>query len=132
MGRLFWAQTAYASINYCPDSIRFICRESIRQGLLIVGERDEKVVGAVGALASPVIANRDKLFAAELFWWVEPKYRNTGIGLEMLDGIEAAAKTLGVSAFAMMALQGVEHDKAAALYERRGYTLTEHTFMRAL
>lgn len=132
MGRLFWSQTPYNEIPYCPDSVAFTCRQMIAQDLLLIAEVEGEVAGAVGALASPLFTNRSVLVGAELFWWVEPQHRNSGIGKLMLSGIEAAAKAAGVYRFSMMAFEQIEPEKAAAVYQRCGYVPTERTFNKVL
>ncbi len=132
MGRAFWAQTPYRDIPYCPDSIMETCAMMLAQRLLLVAEMNDRVVGAVGAMASPLYANKSVLVGAELFWWVEPEYRNTGVGKLMLKGIEDAAREAGISRFSMMAFDDIEVEKAAAIYARVGYNPTERTFGKVL
>lgn len=132
MGRLFWSQTPYREIHYCPDSITHACQEMLAQRLLLMGIVNDQIAGAVGAMASPLYANRSVLIGAELFWWVEPQFRNGGIGKLMLAGIEEAAREAGVYRFSMMAFENLELDKAAAVYGRCGYEATERTFNKVL
>lgn len=132
MGRLFWSQTPYSEIPYCPDSIAHTCQQMIAQQLLLVATVDGTIAGAVGAMRSPLYANRDVLVAAELFWWVEPEFRNSGIGKEMLAGIEQACREAGVYRFSMMAFEQIELEKAAAVYQRCGYVPTERSFNKVL
>lgn len=132
MGRAFWAAIPYNDgIPYCPDSLALTCAQMIEQGLLIYAHTD-KAVGAVGALCSPLFTNREYTVAAELFWWVEPEHRNTGVGVRMFAKLEEAAKQAGVYRLSMMAVEGLELDKAAALYQRFGYSPTERTWNKAL
>jgi GNAT superfamily N-acetyltransferase len=132
MGAKFWAQTAYRDIPYCPDSIAESALEMLAQRLLIVAELEGRVVGAVGALAVPLYANRDVLTASEMYWYVDEEHRDTGAGKALLAGIEDAARERGVKLFGMMALQAVEPDKAAAIYKRLGYQPGELTFFKVL
>lgn len=131
MGRKFWAQTAFKDIVYCPDSIAESAREMMGNGLLLVAEETE-VVGAVGAVMAPLYANRSVLVASEMYWWLEPEHRNSGAGKLLLLGIEQAARARGVSVFAMMALEAVEPEKAAAIYQRLGYVPSERSFQKRL
>lgn len=132
MGRKFWSQTAYASIEYCPDSISESALEMMAQQLLIVAEVEGVVVGAVGAMATPLYANRDVLASAELYWYVEPEHRDSGVGKALLVAIEEAARSRGVKLFGMMLLEAVEPEKAAAIYKRLGYLPGERTFFKVL
>lgn len=132
MGRAFWAAIPYSDVPYCPDSLAATCQQMIAQGLLIYAEIDGAPAGALGALACHLFVNRDHLVAAELFWWVEPQHRNTGVGKLMFRELEAAAKAAGVYRLSMMAVEGLELDKAAVMYERSGYSATERTWNKRL
>lgn len=132
MGRLFWDQTALRDIPFCPDSIAFTCREMMANELLLMAEVDGHIAGSVGATAAPMYANRSYFAATELFWWVEPQFRDSGIGRMMLKGIEDAARQRAVQIFSMIALEQVEPEKAAAIYARAGYTPTERAFTKRL
>lgn len=132
MGRLFWSQTPYSEIPFCPDSIAFTCQQMIDRRLLLIATVKGTIAGAVGAMSSPLYANRDVLVAAELFWWVEPEFRNSGIGKEMLISIEQACRDAGVYRFSMMAFEQIELEKAAAVYQRCGYVPTERSFCKVL
>ena len=133
MGRAFWAAIPYNDgVPYCPDSLALACDQMINQGLLVYAHDDGVAVGAVGALASPMFVNREKLVAAELFWWVEHPYRNTGVGSQMCAALEQAAKSLGVWRLSMMAVEGMELEKVASMYERFGYLPVERTWSKSL
>lgn len=132
MGRLFWSQTPYRDVPYCPDSVAFTARQMMGLGMLLFAEVDGKPAGSVGAMACPLYANRDVLVASELWFWVEPEFRNCGIGKVMFTEIERVAKSAGVGWFSMMAFEDIEIDKAAAIYRKAGYSPTERTFGKAL
>lgn len=132
MGRKFWDQTAYREIIYCPDSIASSAREMMAAKLLLVVETEGWVFGAVGAIAMPCYANKSVLVGSELYWWIEPEYRDSGAGKLLLTGIEQAARLAGVTLFGMIALEAVEPEKAASIYTRCGYIPGERTFLKRL
>lgn len=132
MGRKFWSQTAYRAIPYCPDSIAAHCTQMLSDRLLLMGELEGRVCGSVGAVLGPLYANRSVLVATELWWWVNEDARNSGIGRELLSGIESAAKAVGASIMGMIALDAVEPEKAKAIYSACGYVPAEHTFMKLI
>jgi GNAT superfamily N-acetyltransferase len=132
IGRGFWAQTFFKEIPYCPDSIAQLCHRMLEQKLLLMAEVAGEIAGSVGALAVPLYGNLTVLVGSEMFWWVEPPYRDSGVGKLMLSGIESAAKEAGVKVFSMMALESVEPEKAAAIYARLGYAPTERAFSKVL
>lgn len=132
MGRHFWSQTFFKDIPYCQDSIAYQCHLMMEHKMLLMAEVDGKAAGAVGALPCPLYGNLSVMIASELFWWVEMEHRDSGIGKLMLSGIERAAKARGIHTFSMMALESVEPEKAAAIYQRLGYEPTERAFSKRL
>lgn len=132
MGRKFWSLTPFREIPYCPDSAAQLGRDCLAQGLLLLARDGEECVGMVGALASPLLMNRAVLVAAELFWWVEPRARNSGAGQLLLAGLEDAARAIGVKRLSMGAFTRLEVEKAGAVYEKAGYVETERTWNKDL
>lgn len=102
-------------------------------GLLIVAENgDGEIIGVVGGLKYPFLNNRDWIIGSELLWWIEPQYRDSGLGKKMLAAIEEAARDAGCQLWVMVTLENVEPEKAGAIYQKLGYTLTEHSYMKEL
>jgi L-amino acid N-acyltransferase YncA len=132
MGAKFWAQTAYASVEYDPGSIEHWSRLMMEQQMLLVAELDGEVIGSVGAVSAPLLGNMKYIVATELFWWIEEEHRNAGLGQALLLGIEAAARQNNVKFFSMVALEQVNADHAAALYLKHGYKMTEWNFVKEL
>jgi GNAT superfamily N-acetyltransferase len=135
MGRPFWEQTQYRETPYDPDSMDHFCRVMLHSELLLVAQdgMDGKVIGAVGGVSGPLYANMDVKVGSELFWWVEPGYRNGGAGKLLLLEIEKAAARAGVTYWAMMFLSGAgDPERAANIYLANGYQRAEMTFMKRL
>ena len=132
MGRKFWEMTDYAQVPYDPDSIRYWCSMMLEQQLLLVAEVGGVVVGSVGAISAGLLGNVNYKVASELFWWIEEEYRETGLGVALLKGIEGAAREQGVKFFSMLALNAVNPMKVSELYLRSGYKLTEWNFTKDL
>ena len=132
MGRMFWAQTAYASIPFCLDSMTVSVRQMMAAHLLLMAEMDGVVAGSIGALASPLYANRAIQVAAELWFWVEPGYRKSGVGRDLMQAMEDAARAQGVHLMTMISLEAVEPEIARQMYLRSGYEMTEHSFLKVL
>lgn len=132
MGRLFWSQTAYAEVPFCPDSIAESAREMMAQGLLIVAEIDGRVIGALGCVIGPLYANRSVLVSSELYWYIEPERRRSGAGKQMIAEMQQRAALRNVKFFCMMLLEAVEPDRAAAIYKQLGFEPAERTVMKVL
>jgi|GEM_PF-1651852 len=131
-GRAFWSAIPYCDVPYCPDSVALTCGHMIAQGLLVYAEVDGECAGFIGALRSPLFLNREYHVAAELWFWVEPQHRKTGIGRMMLNQMESAAKTAGIYRLSMMAIEGMQLDRVAAMYEADGYEPAERTWSKRL
>lgn len=148
MGKRFWEQTVYAARTpYDEESMRLSCKDmlshefSAGMPLLWVaavdinyppGDPSWYVVGAIGLSVGQMYANRSQRFAAELFWWVEPEYREHGIGRELIDAVETGARRAGIHYLSMMLLEAVEPEKAARMYGKLGFDAAERTHVKRL
>lgn len=100
--------------------------------LLLVGELDGEIVGVTSCLLYPLYFNPDYQVAQELWWWLTPAARGSGVGQAMFKAIEAWAKAKNAKALFMIAL---EDDRAAAMekvYCRAGFRPLERTFIKEL
>lgn len=133
MGAPFWALTPHsATIPYDPDAVMWWSRLMMDQGALLVVEVIGEVIGAAGAITSPALGNLAYKVGAEMFWWIEPAHRSSGIGSALLAALENAMREQGVCLFSMMAIETVDPDRAGAIYERAGYRRTERTYTKEL
>jgi ribosomal protein S18 acetylase RimI-like enzyme len=131
LGRLFFNESGYAVIaDYDEQSVRDSLTAFMDAGIcvLVVAEEDE-IIGMTGAVISPLYLNRSVQMAQELFWWVHPDHRG-GVGKDLLNMLEAELEKRGAAANVMIALQKVNPELTGKLYERRGYQLIEHHYMR--
>ncbi len=100
--------------------------------LLLVGELDGEIVGVTSCLLYPLYFSPDNQVAQELWWWLTPAARGSGIGHAMFREIEAWAKNKNARALFMIAL---EDERAAAMekvYFRAGFRPLERTFIKEL
>jgi GNAT superfamily N-acetyltransferase len=133
LGGHFHEQTAWAKrIPYSHSDAVIWAQTMMDHGLLIVADNGEKLVGVVGGLKHPFLNNRSYIIGAELLWWIEPEYRNGGLGKQLLLTIEQAAFEAGCRLWSMMTLEAVEPEKAGAIYKKLGYELTEHSYLKEL
>lgn len=98
--------------------------------LLLVGEIDGEIVGVTSCLLYPLYFSPDYQVAQELWWWLTPQSRGSGIGHAMFREIEAWAKEKNARALFMIAL---EDERAAAMekvYFRAGFRPLERTFIK--
>lgn len=105
-------------------------------GNLIVSETgavfvNDDITAVAGAVVYPHYFS-GQLTGNELFWWVDPSERQSGVGARLFDTLETWAEERGAKTFSMITLHGLAHDTVGSLYERRGYQQMEHMYMRAL
>lgn len=128
MGERFLTETVYRGrVAVNPSAMaRTVARLLVSDGgAVFVSERDHTVVGMIGMLVfeHPITG---EITASELFWWVEPEARGTGIRL--LKRGEQWARDAGAERIHMIA----PTSDVGRLYERLGYTALETTYERAL
>lgn len=84
----------------------------------------EGLIGMAAALVAPFYFNRAKLFAQEIFWWVEHARETKS----MIMGLEAASKEKGASVLMIPSLTA----STSRLYQRMGYRPMELYHMKVL
>jgi hypothetical protein len=101
-------------------------------GTLLVAESEGKAVGMAACVVFPFYANMEHARSGRNCSGSASLIFAMGIGGEILDELEAAAKRKGAKVFISANLSG-EHDAAfERLYRRRGYTPAENTHIRIL
>jgi GNAT superfamily N-acetyltransferase len=108
------------------------CRQSVAFTLGNLIDNEDSVVlidgdAVAGALLHPAWFNHDHLTGQELFWWAE-----NGNGRQLFAALEKWARDRGADSFAMIALENLRPDAVGALYKRKGYVPTEHSFLKVL
>lgn len=83
--------------------------------------------GMLAGMITPFTFGVD-LIATEVVWWVEPDKRNTKVGKELLDAFEDWARNEGCRLITMISID----DALGKYYEKRGYGLYEHAYMKEL
>jgi len=92
----------------------------MREGFAMVGDVNDEVVGCLlGAENAPWFSSQKR--ASDLFTYVDPDYRRTGLGLRLYRAFRAWAheRNLKVS---LGQLTGVETERMERLFERFGLT----------
>ena len=132
-GREWWALTEYGkSVPYNAESVVATLFELEKQKMLLVAVDYLDIIGFVGGTTVPMFMNRNYKIGAELFWWVHPAHRNSGVGAALLAGIENAARAAGCKFWSMIAMQCMNPERAGEIYERAGYRWVERTYAKEL
>jgi len=134
MGSRFFAEAQWSDVTeWDHDSICATLRHLVDDplGILLIATRKGVICGMAGGLVHPAYFNVHHLTGQELFWWVEPDERG-GVGQMLLDCLELAAMERGAKSWAMIALDRVRPDAVGAVYRRRGYRASEHSYIKRL
>lgn len=84
----------------------------------------KELIGSIGALIGPEF-NSGRIFAYEMFWYVNQDYRQMGAGWRLLDVLEEAAKEEGAYMLDMAHLWNHLGKSLKTALEKRGYKPTE-------
>ena len=127
--RRFYDALPYRDIEFDPHSIIAWLAIMRRDGVLLLAETDGVACGFAGGMFTPFIFNINERIGGELMWWIEPEYRGSGIGLELLAALENAAYNAGARRWSMIAIEGT-HERVARIYDQMGYTASERTYCK--
>lgn len=98
----------------------------IEAGVFILAEDGDKVMGGAAAVMVANPWNKHQLFFQELFWWVEPEYRNTSVGIKLLKLLESKAPDNAIIALSVLPNTNIKEDTLHKL----GYSLKELAYVR--
>ena len=131
MGARFFEAAQINGVEYQADSVEQTLRHLLASpdGILLVLD-ENGVKGMLGALLFPVYFNLSHKAGQELFWWVNPESR--GSGLKLLEAAEQQAKDLGAITFSMIHLHNLMPDALKRVYTSRGYAPSETHYMKVL
>ena len=132
MSRRFYATTAYAAYADMDDGTASdLAAWLIRDGVMLVADSGDELVGMVGVAVIPFMFNRNLLMAHEVIWWVNPEAQGAGVGRQLLEAVAPACKAKGAIAVQMMHLAN-SPPQAGELYRRLGYDLSEVSYTKEL
>lgn len=98
--------------------------------LVLISHDKGTPVGAVAGYVFQPLFSRQRI-ATEVLLWLEPEYRTTQRGNELLDAYEYWAKLVGAS-LAQYGLLSSADPRLGKLYERRGAYPAEVTYYKEL
>ena len=134
LGEYFYHEAGWHDVaEWDAQSITLTLHNLVKSddGILVVLSRKGVISGMAGGLVYPLYFNMHHRTGQELFWWVSPEER-IGAGRMLLETLEERARDRGADSWAMVALDRVRPTAVAALYQRRGYRASEHTYIKRL
>lgn len=107
-------------------------RESVAQTLAHLIDNPDGILicsdtGMIGGICHPHPFNLAVKAGQELFW-----YSEGDDGLALLEACEAKARALGCQFWTMISEEAMRPKAVGRLYERRGYRLLEHSYIKGL
>ena len=100
-----------------------------KTALIIVAENNG-IVGTMGIVVVPWIADLSQLQVSETWFWVEPEHRGKGVDRKMVEFVELKSK--GLFSINLMAIENEGIDKISKYYKRKGFLPVERTFIKRL
>jgi len=88
--------------------------------------RTERVVGFISGLFCPHMYNPDIMTLVETFWWVNPEYRNTRAGLQLLNAYVDYGKENADWIICTIEADSPVNEKS---FYKRGFKLKERSFL---
>lgn len=108
------------------NRVQDVCLHLIQdKNSVIILERQDKIIGALGATITPGTFSYDKL-STEIFWFVKPEFRSYKIASSMMGAYEYWAKMNGCRFVSLSCVDpGLKK-----LYNRKGFKLVETAFLK--
>lgn len=126
MGKRFRASSSYRDfIPENTDAMVQTATKLISFGTVYVSQSGSKVNGMIGFLLFDHPLSGEKT-ASEIFWWVEPEARGTG--LRLLNAMKRSAKASGAVKMQMIA----PSPEVAAIYELLKFQKIETHYQKSL
>lgn len=99
-------------------------------GCMFIGPAGGREVhGALAAFCTPSHVNGD-LCAQEVFWYVLPEHRGGRLALQLFNAFEKWAAEQGARTITVGHLAAINPDQMRRFYEKRGYHLLEHHYLK--
>lgn len=108
------------------DALKFI----INNGIFLVAENKDNIIGVVGGILSPQVFNRNHIVSTEVFWWVKEEFRGK-VGLRLLGEFEKKSKINGATHILFSTI-GLNEKAMNRLYTKRGYGLLETHYIKTV
>ena len=105
---------------------------STKRGKVFILEIDNQVAGMVGMLAHPCYFNRKNLRVQEIFWWVDPEYRNTKESIKLFYKVEEWANEIKANQVMVSSTAVINTDKLEKFYTKKGFRKMDINYVKDL
>jgi len=129
MGRRFLRASSF-DVKASDEDIRDAFAELIHSGRIFVAERDEVIVGMLGARLVNPWFSRSVVIATELMWWVDEEHRGSLSSVRLVGAFEQWAKSEHADMISMSDLTG--YKGVDRLLSRLGYKCVERAHIKGV
>jgi N-acetylglutamate synthase-like GNAT family acetyltransferase len=102
-----------------------------KKGQVFMLEKEGKVVGMLGVYACQVFYNSN-LRVQEIFWWVDPEYRNSKDSVKLFNKVEEWAKNIGADEVMVSSTTTMKVNELERFYTKKGFRKMDITYIRSL
>jgi RimJ/RimL family protein N-acetyltransferase len=131
----FFEESPYNDYPYDNTKVDKVIEDIVsakgKNYVAIVYEVDGKTVGCISGSVVPFLLYHG-LVATEIMWWVEPDYRRSKAGLELLRAFESWAVYSKCDMVQMISLNTEIGKALSTVYRRKGYVETEQAYIKRL
>ena len=99
---------------------------------ILVAELNGEIVGITGGIIYPLYFSPSHKVSQELWWWLTPAARGSGVGNKMFKHLQLWSKERGAKTIFMIALEDERAEKMEKVYCRAGFEPMERTFMKGI
>jgi hypothetical protein len=99
---------------------------------ILAAELNGEIVGITGGIIYPLYFSPSHKVAQELWWWLTPEARGSGVGNKMFKHLQLWSKERGAKTIFMIALEDERAEKMEKVYCRAGFEPMERTFMKGI
>ena len=126
------AKLQLEGLNLNLDNFEILLAQLMKlpEALILVCEKDKKIVGTVAGVIAPWIGDTSQKILQEIWWYVDSKER--GVGGELLKTFEKIGKQKDIDFVLMVTLDSQHEDKLIRYYTKQGYQHLEHHFIKRI
>ena len=117
-------------LKFTDYSLYKTAEKFINNGIVIVVEDNETLVGIIGGIVIPSIFDETEKIAQEMMWFIKKDYRKGELAKDLLQRFEKEARDLGANHIAVAAMGNMRNEVLDRFYRHNGYTLMETQYIR--
>lgn len=117
-------------LKFTDYSLNKTAEHFINNGIVIVVEDNDNLVGIIGGIIVPSIFDETEKIAQEMMWFIKKDYRKGELAKDLLNRFEQEARNLGANHIAVAAMGNMRNEVLDRFYRHNGYTLMETQYIR--